>query len=67
MDIETKTTASTTRYLVRGVDRWERGRPRTTWHTHHQDCDIPGRSGAWRPATIAMSDLPDCCAHLDDE
>ena len=60
MDTETKT-----RYLVRAVDRWERGRPRTAWHTHHRDCNVPARGGAWRSAGVAMSNLPDCCAHLD--
>lgn len=65
MGTETKTTAPA-RYLIRGVDRWDRGRMRTTWRTHHVDCDVPKRAGAWRRTTVAMSDLPGCCAHLDD-
>lgn len=64
MSTDTNTT-TTARYVVRGVDPYERGRMRVTWKTHHVDCPQP-RYGDWKPATSAITDLTDCCSHLDD-
>lgn len=53
-------------YLVKAASRFSMGKMRTSWITHHRDCGSwQVRQGGYRPAAVAMSDLPTCCAALD--